>query len=135
MPHVVRTSGRSNEEFLPEAFGFAVMARNLELVESLRIKIRLSKAKELTGYHPAHLTASYPDGSKTCCSVFGEVFHSVDAMGKNILGHTVLDNLMLAILKSHTSVAPRVVDREFKDERRFPGEEVDICGRWDADSD
>lgn len=49
-------------------------------------------------------------------------------------GHTILDNLMISIIKSHTSAKPVVVDDNFKDVARFVGEEVDICGRWDADS-
>ncbi len=27
------------------------------------------------------------------------------------------------------------MDNSLRDEKRFPGEEIDICGRWDADSD
>jgi hypothetical protein len=42
---------------------------------------------------------------------------------------------MMAILRSHTSCAPAVVDDVWQKEKRFTGEEVDICGRWDADSD
>jgi hypothetical protein len=49
-------------------------------------------------------------------------------------GHTILDNLTIAIIKSHTSAKPVVVDDNFRDVARFVGEEVDICGRWDADS-
>jgi hypothetical protein len=41
---------------------------------------------------------------------------------------------MIAILNAHTSCTPVMVDEAFKKERRFAGEEVDICGRWDADS-
>lgn len=52
----------------------------------------------------------------------------------NDRGHTVLDNLMIAILKGHTSCTPGQVDNAFKGQVRFSGEEVDICGRWDADS-
>ena len=53
----------------------------------------------------------------------------------NDLGHTILDQLMIAILKGHTSCFPSVVDVHFKKDKRFAGEDVDICGRWDADSD
>jgi hypothetical protein len=51
------------------------------------------------------------------------------------LNHTDLDNLMIAILKAHSSCTPAMADEAFKKEHRFAGEEVDICGRWDADSD
>ena len=52
----------------------------------------------------------------------------------NDLGHTILDQLMIAILKAHSSCSPGVVDPIFKKAKRFEGEDVDICGRWDADS-
>jgi hypothetical protein len=53
----------------------------------------------------------------------------------NELGHTVLDGLMVTILKSHTRCLPVVVDDAWKNETRFTGLEVDICGRWDADTE
>jgi len=42
---------------------------------------------------------------------------------------------MITILKSHTYVTPRSVDDSLGNNERFPGENVDICGRWDADSE
>ena len=48
--------------------------------------------------------------------------------------HTVLDSLMITILKSHTSVTPGVVDDALRSEKRFIPEDIGICGRWDADS-
>ncbi|KAL9035032.1 MAG: hypothetical protein Q9214_006775 [Letrouitia sp. 1 TL-2023] len=42
---------------------------------------------------------------------------------------------MMTVLKSHSLAPPSTVDDNLRDEARFPGEEVDICGRWDADSD
>ena len=53
----------------------------------------------------------------------------------NTAGHTVIDSIFITILKSHTSMAPGEVSSALRGERRFLGEEVDICGRWDADSD
>jgi len=41
---------------------------------------------------------------------------------------------MISILKSHSSARPFNVDEDLKDTTSFVGEEVDICGRWDADS-
>jgi hypothetical protein len=41
---------------------------------------------------------------------------------------------MIAIFKSHTSCLPVTVDDAFKKLNQFDGEEVGICGRWDADS-
>jgi hypothetical protein len=42
---------------------------------------------------------------------------------------------MITILRSHTSCSANVVDDAFTRIHRFAGEDVDICGRWDADSD
>lgn len=50
------------------------------------------------------------------------------------LGHTILDALVVSILRSHTSVHPDDVSYGFQSPNRFPGEEKDICGRWDASS-
>ena len=41
---------------------------------------------------------------------------------------------MIAIVKAHTGCVPGDVDEKMKRQRRFAGEEVDICGRWDPDS-
>ncbi|PVH82419.1 hypothetical protein DL98DRAFT_586407 [Cadophora sp. DSE1049] len=93
---------------------------------------------------PLHLATSYLDGARTCCGIFDTIVANlpmreapatVRKLYTNHLNHTVLDNLMIAILKAHTSCAPATVDDAFKKEHRFVGEEVDICGRWDADSD
>ncbi|CZR59856.1 uncharacterized protein PAC_09750 [Phialocephala subalpina] len=53
----------------------------------------------------------------------------------NTLGHTVLDTLMITVLKSHTRTSPSLVDQALAKETSFKGEEADICGRWDADSE
>jgi hypothetical protein len=78
------------------------------------------------------------DGSRTCCNVLdslAEVFSSsARSSPYNELGHTVLDNLMVTIIRSHTSCNPGFVDHCWVREKRFPGADVDICGRWDADS-
>jgi hypothetical protein len=49
--------------------------------------------------------------------------------------HTIFDTFMMTILKAHTYTKPGKVDNELRDEKSFPDEEVDICGRFDADSD
>jgi hypothetical protein len=51
----------------------------------------------------------------------------------NELGHTLLDTLMITILRNHTYVSPGTVDNALKRDHIFPGQETDICGRWDAD--
>lgn len=140
---VARAAKRSPEQMLEEAFGFSIMARNVSLVDDMMWAIRRNPNDFC--FHdlfPLHLASSYLDGSKTCCTIFdsmvmgmgaGEV--SLRKLYVNHLNHTVLDNFMIAILKGHTSCTPFVVDEAFQKEARFAGEEVDICGRWDADSD
>jgi hypothetical protein len=127
---------------LEEAFGFSIMARNGDLVYDMTEHIRRVKDFSLHDLFPLHLASSYLDGSKTCCGIFDDIVAgmptgeaSVRKLYTNHLNHTVLDNLMIAILKAHTSCTPIMVDDAFKKEHRFAGEEVDICGRWEADSD
>ena len=89
--------------------------------------------------YPFHLAVSYLNGSKECCLVLEELQSShpltLRKLYVNDLGHTVLDHIMMAVLKAHTSCLPSVVDPVFKREKRFEGEDIDVCGRWDADSD
>lgn len=128
---------RSNE-LLVESLGFSIMSRNVEQIWSIWRKLRNMKV-EVSSLYPFHLATSYLDGSGSCCNVLatlatcitGSKVHDMYVDGH---GHTVLDSLMIAITKSHTSAAPWVVDSEFRDITRFIGDEVDICGRWDADS-
>ena len=135
--HVAKAAQSSPNEVLEEALGFSIMSRNLELVEDLLKKT--AHDLENSGLYPFHLAVSYLDGSKTCCLILDALiaFHprSLRKLYVNELGHTVLDQLMIAILKAHTSCLPSVVDVIFKKEKRYEGEDVDICGRWDADSD
>jgi hypothetical protein len=137
---VASAASKSPNEILVETVGFSIIAGNLDLLETLLIKAR-SNAVDLSSLYPFHLAISYLRGSKTCCNIL-DLLHDrlprEDRPGKipfNSVGHTVIDNLMIAILKSHTSTASGFVDRAFATDDRFIGEEVDICGRWDADSE
>ncbi|KAI1501243.1 hypothetical protein F5X99DRAFT_428544 [Biscogniauxia marginata] len=121
-----------------EAVGFAIMARNETLLDELISDIPLGRL-DLTKLFPFHLAASYLDGARACCTILALLVPSI--AGRNLiknlyindLGHTVLDSLMMTILKGHTSCTPSMVDERLKIQR-FVGEEVDLCGRWDADS-
>lgn len=42
---------------------------------------------------------------------------------------------MMTILRSHSACDPGIVDPALKGQIRFPGEDIDICGRWAADSE
>ena len=139
---IAKAAKRSPEQLLEDVFGFSIMARNRGLVCDMLEYIEARTDFSLHDLYPLHLASTYLDGSKTCCSVFDDILEgmpsgeaSVRKLYTNHLNHTVLDNLMIAILKGHTSCTPVMVDEAFKKERRFAGEEVDICGRWDADSD
>ena len=136
--HVSRAARHSPKELLEEALGFSIMSRNEDLVDDLLRKLT-SEGLDNSGLYPFHLAVTYLNGSRTCCIILEMLeLHCPRSLRKlyvNDLGHTVLDQLMIAILKAHTSCSPSVVDVIFKKEKRFEGEDVDICGRWDADSD
>ena len=132
---IVRAVKRSPEEIDQEALAFSIMSRNGDLTCDLLVKIG-DYGHQINGLHPFHLAIAYLDGSKTCCNILNDLTGHLPVRRYyvNDLGHTVLDQLMIAILKSHTSCAPNVADSFFKNEKRFQGAEVDVCGRWDADS-
>lgn len=129
---------RSSLGLLDEAFGFSIMSRNTSLVIDFCDKF-YDSLFESTELFPFHLAVSYLDGSKTCCNIFNELLiadeRSVRKLYVNDLGHTVLDQLMIAILKGHTSCSPIMVDPVSLKQQHFEGEDVDICGRWDSDSE
>ncbi|KAI8633005.1 hypothetical protein F5Y19DRAFT_285198 [Xylariaceae sp. FL1651] len=139
-PMVVATAATSSPKAMSvEALGFAIMSRNFVLVKDLFDASR-KEDLDLTYLYPFHLAANYLDGSKLCCNVIDLAMESlvkqnvIRKLYVNDLGHTVLDALMLTIIKSHTSCTPAMVDDRLKTTMRFSGEEVDVCGRWDADS-
>ncbi|KAH0545456.1 hypothetical protein FGG08_000457 [Glutinoglossum americanum] len=147
VPQVAKAAERSPNEFLEESLGFAIMTGNFDLVENLISKIIDSKV-DVSSLYPYHLATSYLHGPRSCCNILDLLYHRIQSIESedqpasglrelyvNSLGHTVFDNLMIAILKGHTSILPGIVDDALKKENRFVGEEVDICGRWDADSD
>ena len=119
-----------------ESLGFAIMAGNLDLVKRITEDLSLNEQMRI---NPLHLATSYLHGSKSCCLVFEHLLRKGEGADffrhRNHLGHNIFDNLMLTVLRSHTSLAPSMIDDSLKDEQRFPGEEVDICGRWDAESE
>ncbi|KAL6712976.1 hypothetical protein ACLMJK_009531 [Lecanora helva] len=133
---VVKAANRSPDELHLEALGFAIMSGNLELLEAQLENIHINNI-DVSGLHPFHLAITYLNGAKECCNVFDSLdkSFSVHKGFVNDLGHTLLDQSMITILKSHTSCLPSLVDPAFKKEKGFEAENIDICGRWDADSD
>lgn len=119
-----------------EAFGFAIMSRNEEVTDK-QIGLMIDPPYNSTIY-PYHLAVGFLDGAKACCTILETL---VSGYPRDItleyidsMGHTVLDCLFVSVLRSHSTVSPPTLSDAFRDRVRFPGEEVDICGRWDADS-
>lgn len=138
---IVKAAIRSPEELEVESVGFAIMAQNVaalidEHEESIIYNLDLSKL------YPFHLAASYISGGKICCNMLAYLAcdgdpasqNSIKKLYINDLGYTVLDCLMLSILKSHTSCTLAVADSQAPRSQGFIGEDIDLCGRWDADS-
>jgi hypothetical protein len=128
---------RSQDQLLIEALGFSIMGRNPSLVANMLQKA-IDAELDLEALYPLHLATTYLDGSKSCCQVLHLIGMAVGNDRKsyiNELGHTVLDNIMITILKNHSSIKPGIVDDALRGELDFPGEQASICGRWDADSD
>jgi hypothetical protein len=141
LPQVLKATEKSPNEFFKEAFGFAIMGRDEDLVKSTCIEV-IQQDLDLDGLFPYHLATSYLDGSRTCCNIFTTLVSDlavsrddINVDFTNSLGHSVLDNLMITVLRSHTSLKPNEIDDTWDQETRFVGQEVDICGRWDADSE
>lgn len=136
IPQIVRAVKKSPKELILESFSFSIMARNEQLLEEMLMKVHKANIDAKPAY-PLHIATSYLDGSSTCCNI-------LDRLCLNLLrprrfytndhGHTVLDNLMLTILKGHSNTSLDIIDESLTRESRFAGIEVDLCGRWDADS-
>lgn len=138
IPQIAKAAQRSPDELLLESLGFSIMSRNVDQVYSI-VNELIEKDIDFTSLYPFHMATSYLDGYNACCDIFTILLQRIigpqrGEMFVNELGHSVLDNLMISILKSHSSVMPVVVDNTLADTARFVGEEIDICGRWDADS-
>jgi hypothetical protein len=141
VPRLVAAAVQSPDELLVESVGFAIVGRNCELLSHLLENVNKRKVN-ISGLYPFHLAATYIDGSLACCMIMHVISrflnpgpNSIFKNNINNLGHTVLDNVFLVILRSHTSLPPGKVDPNFRKDNRYAGDEVDICGRWDVDSE
>ncbi|CAG8977660.1 hypothetical protein HYALB_00006610 [Hymenoscyphus albidus] len=137
MAQIARITKRSKTQIVLEAFSFSIIARNEEVFWKLLDRVT-SVDFAVLGLYPHHLTTTYLDGSNTCRNLLDATVNNIRFSGRlyiNDYRHKVLDNLFITILKGHTSCPPVTVDDAFQKLRRFPGEEIDICGRWDADSE
>ncbi|RMJ09834.1 hypothetical protein CDV36_010538 [Fusarium kuroshium] len=123
-----------------DAWKLAIMAGNIDLLHQLHDDNGEAAPEDIEAIHPLHLAAAFLDGGHQCCSIFGALswlLPSSFAFYNNVddHGHTILDALVVTVLRSHTSLYPSAVSSGFHSSNRFPGEEKDICGRWDADTE
>lgn len=117
-----------------DTWKLAIMSGNYELLRDLGKKHK-GAPPGVEAIYPFHLAAAYLDGSQTCCIIFEELSERFPPFQHNIddLEYTIFDALMVSVLRSHTQIDPEKVSQRFRSTGRFPGEEKDICGRWDAD--
>ncbi|KAL8366442.1 hypothetical protein RB595_004972 [Gaeumannomyces hyphopodioides] len=132
---------KSPSQLRVEAFALAIISGNDQHLWGLLPDRQEKEFMELLAKaYPFHLAAANLRGAKGCCNtIYGLVNHlhmelSIDRLYHNGNGHTVLDTLMVTILRSHTSTRPALVCNSFSGPERFPGEGIDICGRFDLDS-
>lgn len=136
---IVEAVQRSPNQSKVDALGFAIMSRNRVAVRKILYNDEDSFEEELTAIYPFHLAASFLDGGKTCCSIMDVLLSALDgstSIGVNYTdksGLTVLDALFVTIIRSHT-VPSQALGDTFNSQIRYPGQDVDTCGRWDADS-
>ncbi|KAJ0107676.1 hypothetical protein J7T55_010282 [Diaporthe amygdali] len=137
---IVNTLSGSTKDAKVEAIGFAIMSRNIGAFFDLLDDedVNWEALREIS---PFHLAAKFLDGSKACCGMMSalvERLEDVNSIGVSYTDHsglTVLDALFISILRSHTSVEASVLGATFATTGLFSeGSDVDICGRWDADS-
>ncbi|OBS25870.1 hypothetical protein FPOA_06404 [Fusarium poae] len=110
-----------------------------DIDEENDVREQLRIPQEIESTYPYHLAASFLNAGGPCCKVFESLETALPRsylVRHNIsdIGHTILDSLLVSVLRSHTTVQPEIVSDEFRALLRFPCEENDICGRWDADS-
>ncbi|KAF5699262.1 hypothetical protein FMUND_14842 [Fusarium mundagurra] len=122
-----------------DAWKLAIMAGNRDLLDQLCEENGFDPPEGIQALHPLHLAAAFLDGGNQCCGVFTDLlqilsptfafYHNIDSHG-----HTILDALVVTVLRSHTSIQPGDVSYGFHSPNRFPGEENDVCGRWDPET-
>lgn len=117
-----------------DVWKFAIMSGNHELIFDLHR--RGGSWSDIAKVHPYHLAAAFLDGSRVDCVTFAQLLLMVPPFQFSIddLGHSILDSFFVSILRSHTRINPGRVSHHYRVDGRFPGEEKDICGRWDLSS-
>lgn len=153
LPNIASRISHSEHDLLAETIGFAIMSRNLSLLrESIRfihnecdfdddLLATVSTEIGIDTTALLHLATSYLDGRSTCCLIVLELANFVVDFPSsatrrlvNNAGHTLIDNVLLVILRSHANVSLSTINPKLGKQARFSGQEVDICGRWTATS-
>ncbi|KAI9690498.1 MAG: hypothetical protein M1822_009461 [Bathelium mastoideum] len=136
--HVAQSARQSPEHVLREALGFSIISGNQDLVSTLLEKA-FEDEVDVSGIYPLHMAINYLNGAKSCCNIFAELWNHVPdrmkLLGNNEKGHSILDTIMVTILKAHSNCSPGDVDDTLRQDRSFVGEGIDICGRWEPDSE
>jgi hypothetical protein len=101
---IAKAVKQSPEELFKQSFAFAMIGRNVPLVEQLCERARIEKI-DLSDIHPYHLATTHLDGARSCCQILRLIQgHLGNKLPPNVLGpagYTVLHNLMIAILRNH----------------------------------
>lgn len=136
---VARAIRCSYDEMWKDSVRLAILGRNIELLDRT-LCVSETRLKLIEEVYPLHLAATYLDGSKSCCQIMhylldrwlGDDWH---LSGRSSAGYTLLDSLLLTILRNHSSAPVRLTDEALRDYPAFVGEEVNSCGMWDAESE
>ncbi|RWA10603.1 hypothetical protein EKO27_g4501 [Xylaria grammica] len=112
---VVRAIENDPEALKVDAWKLAIMAGNYELIFDLYEQNRDELPDGIDKIHPLHLAAAFLDGGHACCKVFEcliQLLGVSHAFHHNVddNGHTILDALIVSILRSHTSISPDLMD-------------------------
>lgn len=135
---IINTIKKSPDELQAEAIGFIIMSRNIDAFDEILEAEGVPEC--ISAISPFHLAAKFLDGGKSCCLIMEELVNCLydrNSIGLNYVdksGHTVLDTLFATILRSHSTASLKIVSDTFADQSQCTGQEVDPCGRWDADS-
>lgn len=136
---IARQITRKPDDLVLESVAFAIMSCNCELL-SQTLDDMSHQETDITSIYPLHMAAACLNGGRACCEIFAVLRKRLplEAFTKdrfaNEYGHTVLDSFLLTILRNHTTVNMKMVDETLGDNAVIPGQEVDICDRWSADS-
>ena len=136
VPQLVKSVVFDSKELMQQSLCFAIMARNYLLVEDLMDRLTV-ECINLSSLYPLHLATTYLDGVSECCNILDLLCEKLPVphrIWENAYGHTVLDNLMITILRAHSTASLDVIDKGFGSNSYLAGIELDPCGRWDADS-